>query len=242
MDFLALYLLITKISHSYEKLLNLQPQGILPLLCLCAYITFSTDYQQGFSFVIFNKTRLLDCIIIIYLATRMYLIITGRKYFRVSLYSDGADTVFNASMSAILPIAFITGLFALLKLMLWKIAGITDINTFSMDFLSRFFIGENRSLFSLLKFVFLVHSFWFVGIHGSNLLENIAQTLFESGISETVSQRGPEIITKSFIDAFCPDRRLRNNLKPRYSAFRYRQNAETYETLQPWQLHRFCLT
>ncbi len=205
MNFLVLYLLIT-ISQSYERLLNLQPQGILPLLSLCVYITFSMNYAEGFSVIIFDKTRLIDCILIIFLASQVYLRIIRIRYFRIFLYSEGADTVFNASMSAILPITVITCIFAFIKIGFWKFAGITDLNSFSMEFLSRFFIGEERSLGSLLKFVFLVHAFWFFGIHGSNLLENIAHTLFaptlSHGAAAGMNASAHEVITKSFIDGF----------------------------------------
>ena len=55
---------------------------------------------------------------------------------------------------------------------------ISDLNYALMQALGHLFLGEGRSLLSMLKFVFLVHAFWFLGIHGSNLLENVARNLF----------------------------------------------------------------
>ena len=206
MDLLVLILIVT-ISQSYEKLLEIPSQGILVILCLSSYAAFGIDYQQGFSITIFDKTRLLEAMVIIFLASQLYVGMTKSKLFRIAVYSEGADTVFNSAMSSILPVVIITGFFAILKISIWKLTGVSDLNYALMQALGHLFLGEGRSLLSMLKFVFLVHAFWFLGIHGSNLLENVARNLFSPGVEVNMEliRSGftpTEIVSKSFLDTF----------------------------------------
>lgn len=200
-------ILLFTISYSYEKLLDVHNPGILTVLCVSAYTAFATDYSKGLDIAVFDKTNLLLAIIILFIVTRLYTFLTSRRIFHVVTYTEGADSSFNAAMSSILPVAIITLFFALLKIMIWKLTGISDFQAFQTAFLSGLFIGGGRNLASMLQFVFLVHLFWFFGIHGSNVLESVAQSLFMPGLAMNTAslQAGlppTEIISKTFIDSF----------------------------------------
>lgn len=68
-------------------------------------------------------------------------------------------------------------------------------------------MGMGRNLGSVLLFVFLIHFFWFFGIHGNHLLENVAQTLFVPGVTVNIAliaggNLPTEIVSKAFLDTF----------------------------------------
>lgn len=205
-DILVLILVVT-ISHSYEKLLDLRVPGILPVLCLSSYIVFAIDYERGVSMAIFDNTRLLEGIVVVFLVSRLYVRLSSMKVFRVASYTEGADAVFNAAMSSIAPVVIITSLFAALRIALWLIAGVPDIHRALMDALTGVFAERRAGLGSMVKFVLMVHVMWFMGMHGSNILENVARTLFVPGTALNAAlleagQAPTEIVSKAFLDAF----------------------------------------
>ena len=205
-DIFVLILLVT-ISHTYGRLLDVRYPGILIVLCICAYTAFAMDYQEGFSLNIYDKTRLLEGFFIVFAVSKLYLWLTSGRFFRIISFSEGADSYFNAAMSSILPFASIIILTILFKILLMRLTGSPDFQTFLTRSLSGLFAGGKRNLWSLLEFVFLVHGFWFFGIHGSNLLESVARDLFVPGVAVNASliESGlppTEIVSKAFLDSF----------------------------------------
>lgn len=114
-DVFALILLIT-VSYSYEKLLEHRRTGMLTLVSLCAYIALVVDLKNGFSMAMFDKTRLLEAILVAFFASRFYLWLSSRKIFDAVSYSEGADSLFNAALSSIFPVAIVTVTFAAVNL------------------------------------------------------------------------------------------------------------------------------
>lgn len=205
-DIFVLILLVT-ISHTYGRLLDVRYPGILTVLCICAYTAFAMDYQAGFSINIYDKTRLFEAFFIVFIVSRLYLWMTSGRFFRVISFSEGADSHFNAAMSSMLPFASIIIITILFRLLLSGLTGSPDLQSFLTRILTGLFAGGKRNIWSLLEFVFLVHSFWFFGIHGSNLLESVARDLFVPGVAVNAAliESGlppTEIVSKAFLDAF----------------------------------------
>lgn len=64
-----------------------------------------------------------------------------------------------------------------------------------------------RGFISSALFVFLSSVLWLLGIHGTNVLENVSRTLFQEGMQINVAavaagQAPTEIFTKTFLDNF----------------------------------------
>lgn len=205
-DIFVLILLIT-VSHTYGRLLDARYPVILTVLCVCAYTAFAMDYQTGFSVNIFDKTRILEALFIVFAVSRLYVWMTSSKIFRIMTFTEGADSHFNAATSSLLPFASIILVTVLLKLMLVRLTGSPDLEDLLTRGMGRLFAGGERNIWSLLEFVFLVHIFWFFGIHGSNLLENVAREIFVPGvaINTALLESGlppTEIVSKAFLDSF----------------------------------------
>ena len=180
--FLVLYLLLT-VSQNYERLLEFKTKGILQLICISSFLAFNIDHDGKFDPELFSSSRLLICFFIILVAARLYLICDRYKFLQIKpLYSEGADTVFNSAMTAIVPTVIITSFFACVKIIILKLTGIYDISDAILTFLMHFFIGGHSKILSAVLFILLSQILWFFGIHPI-LLNTIANTLFIPGMA-----------------------------------------------------------
>ncbi len=123
------------------------------------------------------------------------------------LLAEGADINLNNALRFILPLAITIAIFAILNnLILLASDGITLYGLFQKA-ASKLFSVTGGGFISGLLFVLVSSILWFFGIHGSDVLEGVAQEMFvpnidinmglvEAGMAPT------EILTKQFFDVF----------------------------------------
>ena len=114
---------------------------------------------------------------------------------RKMIFVDGADAVFNASLHVILPFLSVALSFAVanyLITILFDVQSVQHLFTKAMDAV---FYHMHRSYSSGLLFTGMISGMWWFGIHGNNVLNQVAEDLFTQIIPG-------EIVSKSFIDTF----------------------------------------
>lgn len=114
---------------------------------------------------------------------------------RKGLFVDGADSVFNAALYVILPYLCVTLCFAVANYMITVCFDVESVQHLFMRVMDAIFFRMHRSYSSGLLFVNLVSVMWWFGIHGNNVLNQVAENLF-------VTILPGEIVSKSFIDTF----------------------------------------
>jgi len=85
--------------------------------------------------------------------------------------------------------------------------GIENLQNAIASFLNGVFAHIGSTFWRGMTFMLLVHVYWFLGIHGSNMLETVAQNIFVPALktNQELLSRGlapTEIFTKTFFDAF----------------------------------------
>ena len=85
--------------------------------------------------------------------------------------------------------------------------GSSNITNFGSYIFLQIFRGISGNIFGILLYVIITHTLWFFGIHGTNTLEAVSQTLFEDkiAINQTLLTAGmapTEIFSKTFLDTF----------------------------------------
>ena len=123
---------------------------------------------------------------------RRFLYLFGK---RRSVFVDGADSVFNASLHVVLPFLAVTLCFAGVTCLISAGFGVQSIQHLFMDAVDSLFLSMHRSYLSGLLFILLISLMWCVGIHGNNVLNQVAEDMFAAVIIG-------EIVSKSFIDTF----------------------------------------
>ena len=114
---------------------------------------------------------------------------------RKKVFLDGADSVFNAALHVILPFLAVTLCFAVANYLITICFGVESVQHLFMKCMDAIFMKLHRSYFSGLLFLILISVMWWFGIHGNNVLNQVAEDMFTAIIPG-------EIVSKSFIDAF----------------------------------------
>ncbi len=114
---------------------------------------------------------------------------------RKSVFVDGADSAFNAALYVIKPFLCVILCFALFNHLITVCFQVASVQHLFTKALNAVFMRMHRSYFSGLLFVMLISILWWFGIHGNNVLNQVAEDMFSSLVPGT-------IVSKSFIDTF----------------------------------------
>lgn len=119
------------------------------------------------------------------------------KLFRMNrmLFVDGADSVFNSSLHIMLPFFAVVFCFAFANFIITQIFDVQSVQHLFMKAMDLIFLRMSRSYSSGLLYIVLISIMWWFGIHGNNVLEQVAQDMFVTIIPG-------EIVSKSFIDTY----------------------------------------
>ena len=114
---------------------------------------------------------------------------------RKTVFIDGADSEFNTALLVILPFLCVALTFAVCNYLITVFFQVQSLQHLFMKAVDMIFIKMHRSYFSGILFTLLLSIMWWFGIHGNNVLNQVAEDLFAAIIPG-------EIVSKSFIDTF----------------------------------------
>lgn len=123
---------------------------------------------------------------------------------RRQLRADGADAEFNNAVSVILPALMIILLFSAVRLVITQLFGVSGLHELFILVATKLFLDIRSRFLSGLLFVLLSSLMWFFGVHGSNVLEGVSETLLVPAAPEIATGlvADTQIVTKAFIDTF----------------------------------------
>lgn len=207
---MSLAIVIT-ISYSYA---NLEPydssyesnpiiSSIVSLICL-----FTILYTEN-NVISFRDLGVMGVFMAMATAlTSSFLFIFFSKIQAIKLRidSNASDPNVSAVFAFLFPAAITVCIFVLFRIGLSKL-GIENINESLYKSFESTFFEPDPSLKNALVFITLVHLLWFLGIHGSNMLEYVTQSVFvpclQSNIDLVSSGQAPvHMFTKEFFDIF----------------------------------------
>lgn len=114
---------------------------------------------------------------------------------RKKTFVDGADASFNSALHVILPVFLVILCFAAVNYLITAIFQVQSVQHLFMKAVDSLFSTMQRSFSSGLLFTVLISAMWWFGIHGNNVLNQVAEDLFTEIIPG-------QIVSKSFIDTF----------------------------------------
>ena len=126
---------------------------------------------------------------------------------RHTLFSSGANRVFNRMLSTIMPIIIIVSVVAFVNLCVIRIFGVDSFRMLIISFNNRVFSFIRADFFRGLIFVLFSSVLWMFGMHGSDILEGVMEKYFTPGLAANqaavLSGAKPSaILTKPFFDCF----------------------------------------
>lgn len=114
---------------------------------------------------------------------------------RKTIFVDGADTIFNATLQVIKPFLCVVLCFAVANYLITIQFDVKSVQYLFMKGVNALFMRSQRSYGSGLLFTSLISIMWCLGIHGNNVLDQVANDVFTAIIPGS-------IVSKSFIDTF----------------------------------------
>ncbi len=140
-------------------------------------------------------------------ASWLFCFILSRKKGKM-LLADGADANLNNALKMILPLAVTIIAFAVVNDVILLISKSSNVHDLLQDGFTGMFARIGSEFIAGLLFVFISSILWFFGIHGSDVLEGVALSVFSPDKITTninliqAGQAPTEIFSKQFFDVF----------------------------------------
>ncbi len=185
-------------------------QNINPFLCslisLTCFFTLLYAPDQTLSLRWFGPLGLFVAIVTALVSVKVFQLLYRVNALHFNVYSDAADSTVNQAMSSLFPALITIVLFVAIRMLL-DLLGIQDIHATLEEGLRQLFIRMPVTIWTALLFVMSTHFFWFMGMHGNNILEPVVQNSFGPALlvnQNLVAQGLPpsEVFTKQFFDVF----------------------------------------
>ena len=124
-----------------------------------------------------------------------------------TLFSTGANRVFNRMLSTMFPVIIVVCAVAIINMAVIRIFDVESFRALLIHFSTWLFSFGKVGFLKGFFFVLLSSLLWMCGIHGSDVLEDVMSKYFTPGITENMAAvaAGEEptvILTKQFFDCF----------------------------------------
>ncbi len=186
-----------------QRLINPLTVSLVSLGCL---ISISDTRDGGLRFTQMGATGLFVAVLVAVLSSQLFFFFCKHRKIKIRVYADEADSLFVQAVNALEPAVLTFLIFCVARLIL-SAFGIEDIHLFIYDVLKAIFAPLQHGLLAAFVFTFFSQFFWVLGLHGSNIMENVAQMLWVPMLDVNVAaveagQVPVEIFTKQFFDVY----------------------------------------
>lgn len=197
------------ISMSYARLKTPQPAYMFGAVVtsLSAYMVFNGLLSGGFTADALGVQGMFTAVVSAVGCSALFCKLSVTDKLSRKLYTVGADTDFNISLSIIAPTLIVILCAITLNQLIMQVFRVSGFNELFHTASNALFGLIDSQLIRALLFVVMSSLFWFFGIHGSNVLETVSQNLFDHNMivnAAAVAGGGEatEIFTKTFLDCF----------------------------------------
>ena len=175
---------------------------------IIAFFILAGVNTQGFGIDSMGPKSMFPAILASLISTALYI-----KLFRSmskgghTIYSRGADREFNKMLATIGPILLIALIFALFDVIIIHVFDVASFREMYINIVNTLFMGGEAGFGKGFAFILSSSILWFFGIHGSDALEGVMQSIFvplraenQEAVAAGLEPTG--ILTKQFFDCF----------------------------------------
>lgn len=210
-NILAILMTLT-ISYSYaSELCEMRKSALSPIITasvsLCSFMALSGFGSAAFSAEHVGVSSAFTAIAVAVSSSMLFVKLTSIPALRTNILMESGNSTFQYAVTSIYPAMITVAIFSGLNQGMMSFWGISDIHRFISDSICGLFSHLSSPFWGALLFMGLVHSFWFFGMHGSNILEPVAREFFvpalaANQLSLSVGSAPTEVFTKTFFDTF----------------------------------------
>lgn len=201
---------VISISYAYCQHFEIVKNGLLNefsivLSSICAYFTFNPLQAVLIDADSAGSRGLLGAILVAIVSTRLYVLFWSLFPNLQDHYSYDSDSLLKYSFRNVSPLLAVLLIFALTRALLGDLlSGITDSIMRAVD---DYFFASGGGFVTVLISILFLQILWFFGLHGANMLDAVAKTLFVTAsdiniMAAAVGEAPTQIFTKQFIDCF----------------------------------------
>lgn len=195
---MAVYLLCG-ISYSYAATFEKGDDTfclMAMIASLGAFIASFGEAEGQFQFVNMGAVGVFSAIICAIFGTMLFRFFVDHlpRYFRS--YAAGVDHQVYTAVGMIVPLFLCILFFAIISWIIQFSTGEQNISMLLSEALIGLFKNISNELLGCILFVLFLDGFWFFGMHGGNVMEQVAQLYFPA------AENTQTIISKSFMDNF----------------------------------------
>lgn len=205
-------LMVVTISYSYviEKG-ETDKRTVNPVIAssvsLCSFVATFGISKKGFSIANYGVEGACIAIVVAITSSLLFIKLSSVKMLQIKAFTDGDSATFSSALASIFPAAITISVYAVLNQGLSALFGINDLQTFLSGFISGIITKIHSPLVGAILFILLIHILWFLGVHGNNVLEPVAQSIFVPALAlnQQLIKAGhapTQIFTKTFFDTF----------------------------------------
>ncbi|MCJ7856986.1 EAL domain-containing protein [Lachnospiraceae bacterium NSJ-143] len=192
--------LLVCISYSYASTFN-DMDDVFRMMSVIAslgcFIAFFSEAGGTFTFANFGAIGMFPAMLCAILATAIFRVFVRHLPKIFHSYTNSVDRKFHTGISMITPLFCCIFIFALLSRIIQIFSGTGNLNELFSVIIVRLFNNMSGELIRGITFVVILDALWFFGMHGGNIMEQVAQSYFVPATSD------PNIIIgKSFLDNF----------------------------------------
>ncbi|WP_425446436.1 PTS sugar transporter subunit IIC [Dethiothermospora halolimnae] len=199
-------LIIFTIAYSLAKSYDSDPlaAGIVSFASLMT-ITAGAEGAWAIPYAWTGAQGLFVSIIVAIISTEIFTRLLGNKKLNIKMPS-GVPPAVAKSFAALLPGMITIAVFSFIRIGTVA-AGIANIHQAIFEAIQGPLSNLGQSIWSAITIAFSNHLLWFFGLHGSNILEPIMQSVYLPALEANMAalQSGidiPNIVTKPFFDVF----------------------------------------
>lgn len=182
-------------TSSAEEGQRLTSRAASLLSALSAFFILSGVLTGGFNIVSLSSQGLFSALLAGVFASILFRKFERLFRRRAAFFFEGADSLFNASVQAMLPYLCVVLVFLAANGLITAVFGVSGIQELFIGAVSGIFSKMERSYFSGFLFILVISVLWGFGIHGNKVLDTVAVGLFGEILPG-------EVVSKTFIDTF----------------------------------------
>jgi len=192
---LSVYITLT-ISIGLINNLNCTRYRIPAVLsAISVFFIFEGIFQATYDYSFLGAKGMFSAIIAGFCATYLFVTLSRLMKKIIEFHSGSTDSIFTEAMNGIIPFVITivcNALFNLIFVLAFNVNGFNE----AFVVLARFiFHNLGTTFFSSFLFLFCIHVLWLFGIHGNNVMEPVAESLFLFD--------GQNFLCKPLFDVFC---------------------------------------
>lgn len=192
------------ISLAYSQLNNRQQEFMYgtPITAVACFLIISGSAFSETALVSFLGVKgFFSAVFAAIVSSLLYNFFSNKINISNRIYSDGEDSLFVKSLRAIIPATITIFIFSIFSFSFIKILKVSGFQEFTVNVVNYVFKNMGNNIFTVIFYIFILQFFWFFGIHGNHILEEVTAHIFEIPVS-AVEASGGTLINKAFFDVF----------------------------------------